>query len=146
MAALHRPALPAPRVLGKVRSTKLILYLAGALIVAIALLQVNEFSRMTSTGYEVESLKRVRDLQLAENHKLEAEVASLSSLARIDWVARTEMKMEPPRRRLHIAVNQPVPLDQSLPTRFSPPPVPAHEQPSDDQPLWQRAIGLVNPF
>jgi cell division protein FtsL len=147
MAALHRPAIPAPRVFRAPRSKRTALYLIGAIVVGVALLQVNQFSRLTSTGYEIESLKRDRDMQLAENHKLEADVASLSSLARVDWVARTELGMEPPARRLYIDVNHAVPGRQTLPTRFLPEEQPAgsaEEQRS--APLWKRAVGWLLPF
>jgi len=144
MAALHRPALPAPRILGKVRSGRLYLYLAGALLVLVALVQVNEFSRLTSTGYEVDALRRERDLQLAENHRLEAEVARLSSLARVDWEARTRLKMEPPKRRLYLEVNRPVPDEQSLPARFRPEEAPAHS--NRGEPWWERVARWLIPF
>jgi cell division protein FtsL len=116
----------------------------AGIVVVVGLLQVNQFSRLTSTGYEIETLKRERDLKLAANHKLEAEVASLSSLARVDWVARTQMGMEPSSRVLYIDVNQQVPHRQTLPTRFLPA-APDEEQ-GGGAPWWRRAIGWVVPF
>ena len=147
MAALHRPAIPAPRIFGRPRSGKLVLYVIGAIIVGVALLQVNQFSRLTSTGYQIESLKRERDLKLAENHKLEADVASLSSLARVDLVARTQLGFVPAPSRFYIEVNHPVPQRQELPTRFQPEAQPATPAASpSDAPWWQRAIGWLLPF
>ena len=146
MAALHRPAIPAPRILGRPRSGKLVLYVVGAIIVGVALLQVNQFSRLTSTGYEIESLKRERDIKLAENHKVEADVASLSSLARVDLVARTQLGFVPATRRMYIDVNHPVPQRQELPTRFQPEAQPATAAPHNGAPWWQRAIGWLLPF
>jgi cell division protein FtsL len=129
------------------RSGRFVLYLVAGIVLVIGLLQVNQFSRLTSTGYEIEALKRERDLKLAANHRIEAEVASLSSLARVEWVARTQMGMEPAGRVLYIDVNQPLPDRQSLPTRY----LPAAEEPvepaeSDGAPWWKRPIDWVVPF
>jgi len=146
MAALQRPAIPAPRIFGRPRSGRLVLYVVAAIVVVVALAQVNQFSRLTSTGYEIEALKRERDVKLAENHKLEADVASLSSLARVDLVARLELAMHPATRRLYIDVNHAVPERQTLPTRFLPEAVPAQTPPQDDAPFWKRAFHLLLPF
>ena len=59
MAALHRPALPAPRAFGKQWPAKLLLVAAISLLVAIAVLKVNQFSRATSTSYEINALTRL---------------------------------------------------------------------------------------
>jgi cell division protein FtsL len=146
MAALHRPALPAPRIFGRPRSGKLALYVGGAILVVVALVQVNQFSRLTSTGYEIETLKRERDFALAENHKLEADVAQFSSLARVDLEARLELGMQPATRILYLEVNHPVPAQQTIPTRFLPAEEQVEEPPKRGKPLWRRAIGWVTPF
>ncbi len=145
MAALHRPALPAPRLLRGPRSNRWLAFAAVALVIIAALLQVNQFSRLTSTGYEIDSLRREGGAMQAQNHELAAEVASLSSLARVDWEARTRLMMEPASRRLYIEVNAVAP-DQSLPTRYLPPAEPATDAPaSNDESLWERALGAL-PF
>jgi len=146
MAVLQRPAIPAPRILRKPRSGRLILYVIAAIVVGGALVQVNQFSRLTSTGYEIESLKRERDVKLAESHKLAADVASLASLARVELVARVELGMQPAERRMYIDVNQPVPERQTLPTRFLPEAAPADAPPQGHEPFWKRAIGWLLPF
>jgi len=124
MAALHRPALPLPRRLGmpfgKIRSGRLALWIALALMVGVALLQVNQFSRVASTGYAINDLNRERAAKQAENHEIEAEVARLSSLARVDIEARLRLHMEPAQQKLYVDVNQPVPVRETLPTRFLP--------------------------
>ncbi|MEX0749801.1 MAG: hypothetical protein WD359_03255 [Dehalococcoidia bacterium] len=137
--------MPAPRIFGKARSGRLVLYVVAAIVVAVALLQVNQFSRLTSTGYQIESLKRERDVKLAANHKLEADVASLSSLARVDLVARIELGMLPAQRRLYIDVNQAVPERQTLPTRFLPDEPQAETPAQDGKPFWKRAIDWLIP-
>lgn len=152
MAALHRPALPlprrgtAPKALARLRSGRLPLAAAGALLVAAALLQVNQFSTLTSTGYQIDALNRERVAKQAQNRELEAEVAQLSSLARVDWEARVRLGMEPASRTLYINVNQPAPARETLPTRFLPPASPtAAPAPASRDPFWKRLLKLL-PF
>jgi cell division protein FtsL len=149
MAAIQRRALPAPRAfgraLGRPLSGRLLAFIAIALLVGIAMAQVNQFSRMASTGYELEALRRERAAKQAENHELERRVAELSSLARVDWEARVELGMVPPARTLNVEVNTAAPARTTLPTRFLPP-APAQLPPPENQPSrWERIRGLL-PF
>ena len=105
---------------GRTLTSKTSLAVAAALALGFAGLQVNQFSRVTTTGYAIGELERTRAEKLAEVHELEAEVAHLSSLARVDFEARTRLRMEPATRRLYIEVNQPLPQRGTLPTRFLP--------------------------
>lgn len=140
MAAIQRPALPIPIVRGRFRSGRLLALLV-ALVVGAALLQVNQFSAVTGTGYDIEQLKRDRAAKQAENHELEAEVASLSSLARVEIEARTRLQMDKPKAVWNLQVNGPVPDHQTLPTRFQPQfPVGAAET---EPPFWQRLLDLL---
>ncbi len=116
---------------------------AISLLVAIAVLKVNQFSRATSTSYEINALTAQRADKLAQNHELEAEVARLSSLARVDIEARTRLRMEPATRKLYIGINQPVPDRQSLPTRFLPPDHP--KAALSEGPLWKHLLDVI-PF
>ena len=143
MAALQRPALPAPRILRKPRQVKVLLAGALALLVIAAGFQVNQFSRLTSTGYQIDELGRERAERQAANHALEAEVAQLSSLARVDWEARTRLHLEPAQQKLYITVNHAVPDRQTLPTRFLPAEPPDAGQTAD--PVWKRLLKAL-PF
>jgi hypothetical protein len=143
MAALHRPAIPAPRVLGK-RPGRLLAYAAVALVVVAAVFQVNRFSQLTSRGYEINELNRQRAEQQAANHVIEAEVARLSSLARVDIEARVRLHLEPAQQKMYVSVNHDVPARQSLPTRFLPASRPV--APPADVPWWERIIGLMPGF
>lgn len=146
MAALHRPAIPAPRVFGK-RSAKFVLYGAIVLVVLAAIFQVNRFSTLTSRGYEINDLQRQRSEKQAVNHQLEADVAAFSSLARVDIEARTRLKLEPATQKMYITVHGDVPQRQSLPTRFLPEPKAAQEAPPASEPsLWRKIVGLVPGF
>lgn len=142
MTALPRPALPSPRVVGGRRSRGWPLAaLAVALVVGIAAFQVYQFSRLTTAGYEINDLTRIRAERQARNHELEAEVAQLASLARVDWEARTRLGLQPAKQRLYIEVNHPVPDRQTLPTRFLPPE--ASGDAARVEPWWERALRLL---
>jgi cell division protein FtsL len=143
MAAIQRAALRIPAARGRFGSGRLIGVVAGALVIFGALLQVNQFSAVTGTGYEIEQLNRERAAKQAENHELEAEVARLSSLARVDIEARVRLGMEPAKRRIHMEVIGTVPDHQTLPTRFLPSEPAAVE--SGEPPLWKRLADLL-PF
>lgn len=151
MAALHRPALPLPgrlaAPLARLRSGRITVIVVAALVLAIALVQVNEFSRLTSTGYQINELTAQRASRQADNHKLEAEVASLSSLARVDWEARTRLHMEPAKQKLYIDVNGAAPDRQTLPTRFLPAERPdAAPTPAGGTSLWRRLLRVLPGF
>jgi cell division protein FtsL len=143
MAALHRPALPAPRIFRKPRPGRLVVTGALALVVVAAGFQVNQFSRLTSTGYQIDELGSQRSERQAANHALEAEVAQLSSLARVDWEARTRLHLEPAQQTLYITVNHAVPDRQTLPTRFLPAEAPDAGQAAN--PMWKRLLKAL-PF
>lgn len=146
MAALHRPALPFPRNLPRSAGGRGWLFAAVALVIVVALVQVNQFSRLTSTGYQMETLRRERDAKAAQNHELEAEVGKLSSLARVDYEARTRLGMEPAQRRLYISVNQPVPDQHELPTRYlAPQDARSATTGEGGRSFWQRIADLL-PF
>jgi len=146
MAAIQRPALPAPiRSLPRLRGGRVALVAAAGLVIGLALLQVQQFSAVTSRGYEIEELKRERLAQQARNHVLEAEVAHLSSLARVDIEARLRLKMEPPKRVLYITVNEAPPTAQQLPSRFQGPQNESTPQPSEGTSFIERLLDAL-PF
>jgi cell division protein FtsB len=143
MAAIQRPALRTPALRGRFGSGRLVLIGAGALVIFGALLQVNQFSAVAGTGYEIEQLKRDRATKQAEIHELEAEVARLSSLARVDIEARVRLGMTPASQTIHMEVTGAVPDHQTVPTRF----LPSEREAAGpgDPPLWKRLADLL-PF
>ena len=146
MAAIQRPPLPLPiRSMPRLRGGRLALFAGIALVVSLAALQVQQFSAVTSTGYQIESLKRERLARQAENHELEAEVARLGSLARVDLEARLRLKMEPAKKTLYITVNQPLPSEQQLPWRFAPAAVEPAPAPESHPSVFERLLELL-PF
>jgi cell division protein FtsL len=121
MALLNRTALPFPRPFPRPRGGFIAPLAAAALVVMLAMALVHQFSRLTSTGYEIDELERIRAGMQAENRDVEAEVAMLSSLARVELEARLEMGMVPATNQMHIRVSQPLPEERTLPTRYLPP-------------------------
>lgn len=119
MAAIQRPA--SLRRTPHIASGRVLLAIAAALLIGAAAMQVNQFSAVTGTGYQIEDLKRERALKQAANHDQEAEVARLSSLARVEIEARTRLGMVPALRVRNLLINGTVPDHTTLPTRYLPP-------------------------
>jgi cell division protein FtsL len=145
MAALHRPALPATRALGRRISRRWLLVGVASVAIVVALLQVNQFSRATSTGYALDALREQRAAKQAQNHELEAQVAELSSLGRVSWDARTKLGLVPAQKRVYITVNQQVPDRQTLPTRYRLDAVPTAAAAKAATPWWKHILQLL-PF
>ncbi|MHB8377926.1 MAG: septum formation initiator family protein [Dehalococcoidia bacterium] len=147
MAALHRPALPAPRAFGRRVSGRTVLVVAAFLAVGVATLQVNQFSRATSASYTIDALARERAMKQAQNHELEGEVAQLSSLGRIEWDARARLGLVPAQRTVYLTVNQAVPDGQSLPMGYQQQAAAPAAGPktAGSTPLWKRLLKLI-PF
>ena len=80
----------------------------------------------------------------AANHELEAQVAQLSSLARVEWVARTQMGLVPPAHTVFISVHERVPDRQSLPLRYQAP-APTTVS-ATTRPWWTRLFHLLPGF
>ena len=145
MVAIHRPALTTPGLLRRHVSMRRLLIVAAAVAVAVALVQVNQLGRVTSTGYEIDALSRERAAKQAENLELEGDVANYSSLAHIDIDARLRLHLVPAARRLYLPIDHAPPERDSLPTRYLPAARPTQSQPPSRAPWWKRALDHV-PF
>jgi len=144
MVALHRPALPFPRTFLRQRQGWIALLASGAIIAAVMAFQVSQLSTATVTSYEINELNRMRASIQAENHELEKQVAEYSSLARVDIEARVKLNLQPAQRKLYIDVNQPLPQQQTLPTRFQPP-AHTYEAPAAE-PWWRHLLRVLPLF
>lgn len=94
---------------------------AAAVIVAIGVVQLMLTSRATTASFKIQQLQQEK-LELETSvRQLEADVAALSSLARIEQEAR-RLGLVPAERVEVVQVNVPPPLDEEtgLPTRFLP--------------------------
>jgi len=145
MAILQRP-LPVVRLPAGLPARRLGVVAVVALAVAIAAFQVNQYSSAARTSYELNDLNRLRAAKQARNHELEAEVARLSSLARVDLEARLRLGMVPADKKLYLQVNQPLPPRESLPTRFLPQQDDAAAAAGGGEPWWRRALDALWPF
>ena len=121
-----------------------VLLIAGAAIVIIGLLQVVQTSEATTKSFAIQRLEQDKLELDASVRELEADVAALSSLARIEQEAR-RLGLKPPEAREAVEVNVAWPgADAPLPTRF----VPEDEEvepAGKGSPWWQDLLRLL-PF
>jgi cell division protein FtsB len=115
-------------------------------IVAVGLaglLPLLQSSQTTTTGYSIRQLERQRNDWEARSHELEAEIASLAALDRIEREARERLHMEAPEHTVYITVDVASPASQPVPDRFLPPK--KQEGAKEDQSWWQSLLDLL-PF
>jgi cell division protein FtsL len=102
--------------------------------VAIALLQVVQSSSFANTGQQIQRLELEKQSRTAEIRDMEAQVAALSSLDRIERSARNQLGMVPAARIEHISVNAAAPGVPLLPRPILNPVRPAAPA---TEPWWQ---------
>ncbi len=76
-------------------------------MVGVAFLLLLQVSRAAAIGYQVQQLQQTKSDLERQTYLLEAEMASLQSLDRIEREARTRLKMQPALRYLFVTVDQP---------------------------------------
>ena len=81
----------------------------------IALLQVVQSSSFTNTGQKLQQLQDHKTQVTAQNHQLEAEIAALSSLDRVERAARDRLGMVAPINKEYISVLVQAPAGPLLP-------------------------------
>ncbi len=120
MAVLNRAlAAPQQRVSVAVRFGPLLLIAVAALVI-VGLLRVVQTSQATTAGFAVQALQQDK-LELETSvRQLEAEVAALSSLARVELEA-ARLGLLPPAQESSVQVNVAPPSAGLLPSRFAPP-------------------------
>lgn len=119
---------------------------AAAILVLASLWQVLQTSDATTTGFTIQRLERQRDALQAEVHGLEAEVAALSSLDRIDREARERLGLVPPARTMYLDLDRPVPDRQGIPTRYQPAPVDEAAPGPPRESWWRGVLRALLPF
>jgi cell division protein FtsL len=134
---------PAPRTRGRPLSMPLVLTIALVAVGLAGLLPLLQSSQTTTTGYNIRQLERQRNDWEARTHELEAEVASLAALDRIEEEARQRLGMEAPERTVYLTVDVASPESQPIPDRFLPPKKQASAE--ADQSWWQSLLDLL-PF
>jgi hypothetical protein len=122
-----------------------ILLIAAVVIVIIGLLQIIQTSKATTRTFEIQKLEQQK-LQLgAEVRDLEAQVAGMSSLPRIQAESQ-RLGLVRAQSIEAVTVNIAMPDDSvdRLPSRFAAGAVQLHEA-ETDSPWWRDVIGLL-PF
>ena len=134
---------PAPGAKGRPLSMPLVLTIALVVVGLAGLLPLLQSIRTTTTGHNIGELERQRNDWEARTHELEAEIASLAALDRIEYEAHQRLGMEEPQRTLHLTVDVASPESQPIPDRFLPPE--RQESAEADQSWWQSLLDLL-PF
>ena len=98
-------------------------------------------SMVIHTSGDVRQLEGVRNDWNARIQELEAEIAVLGSLDRIEKEARGRLGMVPPDETVYITVDQPAPEKQIVPLRFL---LPKKDQSQRDESLWESIIGMFH--
>jgi cell division protein FtsL len=132
-----------------VRSLRLgqVLLIALAAVVAIGLLQIIQTSQATTASFEIQRLEQQKLELGAEVGQLEADVARLSSITRIEAEAK-RLGLVRPASVQALEVNVPPPDDTALdqlPSRFAPDDGQQSEAADQDSSWWRDLIGLL-PF
>jgi cell division protein FtsL len=98
-------------------------------------------SKVVHTSEDIRQLESTRDDWEARTQELEAEIAVLGSLDRIEKEARQRLGMVPPEETIYVTVDQPAPEKQIVPQRFLPP---KKEQPHHDSSWWESILGMFH--
>ncbi len=121
-----------------------ILLIAVAALVIVGLLRVVQTSQATTAGFAVQALKQDKlELETALR-QLEADVAMLSSLERIEQEAR-RLGLALPAAQASVRVNVASPVENTLPTRFAPA-EDAEESAGSGATSWWRSLLKPLPF
>lgn len=95
-----------------------VLAFAVGAVALLALLQVIQTSDATSTGYSIRRLEQERQDWSANVHRLEAEVATLASLERVEREAKDRLGLVPAEKVIYLEAAVAPPHQQLVPRRF----------------------------
>ncbi len=122
------------------RLSRRLLALAVLLVGATALIPVLQTSSATERGGAIRSLEQQRTELLATLHEGEAEMAFLTSTARVRKEAIARLGMVPADRILYVTVDGTLP-QQRLPERFVLPDATVVERSED--PWWRSIVDVL---
>lgn len=142
MAAINRP-LPQARRLPLPGAGAINWWVLGAFLVfgIGAMLPVLQNSTATSRGFEVQQLEAQQAQLNGEIRQLEAEVAGLTSLERIQRRAQ-DIGLAPGVDPIYITVSEPGPAPAKLPAEYLPEPA---RTPGEPESWWRSILGSVLP-
>ena len=146
MARAHTATVdeyPAPRARGRPLAMPVVLTIALMAVGLAALLPLLQSSQAINTDYNIRQLERQRNDWEARTHELEAEIASLAALDRIEKEARERLKMQAPQQTLYLSVDVAAPDSQPIPARFLP--AKQEESAKEENSWWQSLLDLL-PF
>jgi len=112
---------------------------------AIALLQVFQSSGLVNTGETLQRLEREQAERQARIHGLEAEVAALASLDRVERQARERLGMIPARNIVYLDVAAEAPTGPLLPRPYGEQAAPQAASPAQEPSLLQKLLSIT-PF
>ncbi len=147
MAVLNRPFDRIPATASTSLRVGPVLLVAVVAIVVVALLQLVQTSDAATSNFAIQKIEQERLELRTRTSQLEAEIAALSSLSRIEQEARERLGLEPAAAQQSLQVNVPWPgADQQLlPTRFAPDEEPEVVEQSDGSAWWRDLLELL-PF
>jgi cell division protein FtsL len=119
-----------------------VFFWAFIVVAIVGLWQVIQISDATTIGFNISHLEQERLNWQASVHELEAEVAALTSLERVEREARDRLGMVPAAEQIHLQVDVPAPEQQLIPRRY------LDEEPSTSEPegsWWDPLLRLL-PF
>jgi len=120
-----------------------VLTIAVVAVGLAGLLPLLQSSQTTTIGHNIRQLERQRNDWQARIHELEAEIASLAALDRIDKEARQRLDMQTPEHTVYLSVDVPSPETQPVPARFFSPD--KQQTVTEDESWWQSLLDLL-PF
>ena len=129
-----------PRSEGRQLSLPSLVTICLVVIGLAGLLPLIQSSQVTSTSSDVRQLERASNDWEARLQELQAEVAFLGSLDRIEKEARERLGMAPPSETVYVVVDEPAPETQLVPLRFLPP---KKEQPRQEDSWWESILGKL---
>ena len=140
-----QPAAPAreravPRKEGRQLSLPSLVTICLVVIGLAGLLPLIQSSNATSTSSSVLQLERARNDWQARLQELQADIATLGSLDRIEREARGRLGMVSPSETIYVVVDEPVPETQPVPLRFLPSKT---EQPRHEDSWWESLLGKL---
>jgi cell division protein FtsL len=133
---------PAPRAKGRPLGMPVVLTIILVAVGLAAFLPLLQASQAVYTNDNIRQLERQRNDWEARSHELEAEIASLAALDRIEKEARQRLKMQAPEHTLYLSVDVASPESQPIPARFLPN---KQESAKEEKSWWQSLLDLL-PF